>query len=80
MKLSAAFAVLTSLATSVTAHTLVWGVWINGVDQGDGRNVYIRSPPNNNPVKDLTSDAMACNVNNRRMYSCRYLDRENVLT
>jgi cellulase len=35
-----------------------------GVDQGDGRNAYIRSPPNNSPVKDLTSSAVACNVNN----------------
>jgi hypothetical protein len=33
--------------------------------RGDGRNSYIRSPPNNNPVKDLSSSAMACNVNNR---------------
>ena len=35
-----------------------------GVDQGNGENTYIRSPPNNNPVKDLTSDSVACNVNN----------------
>ncbi|CAE6429098.1 unnamed protein product [Rhizoctonia solani] len=35
-----------------------------GVDQGNGEKVYIRSPPNNNPVKDLTSDSVACNVNN----------------
>ncbi|KAK7677830.1 hypothetical protein QCA50_019142 [Cerrena zonata] len=65
MRFSATLAILASLATSVTAHTLVWGVWVNGLDQGDGRNIYIRSPPNNNPVKDLTLDAMACNVNNR---------------
>jgi lytic cellulose monooxygenase (C1-hydroxylating) len=32
--------------------------------RGDGRNVYIRSPPNNNPVKDIYSSAMTCNVNN----------------
>ncbi|KAF8609081.1 glycoside hydrolase family 61 protein [Ceratobasidium sp. AG-I] len=51
-------------AAFVHAHTTVYGVWINGVFQGDGRNQYIRSPPNNNPVKDLTSSAMACNVNN----------------
>ncbi|KAF9005986.1 glycoside hydrolase family 61 protein [Cyathus striatus] len=59
------FVFVASLATSILAHTTIWGVWVNGVDQGDGRNLYIRSPPNNNPVKDLTSDAMACNVNNR---------------
>ncbi|KAG8734932.1 hypothetical protein FRC10_011207 [Ceratobasidium sp. 414] len=51
-------------AAFVSAHTTVYGVWLNGVFQGDGRNSYIRSPPNNNPVKDLTSSAMACNVNN----------------
>ncbi|KAH7104450.1 glycoside hydrolase family 61 protein [Auriculariales sp. MPI-PUGE-AT-0066] len=46
------------------AHCTVYGAWINGQFQGDGQNQYIRSPPNNNPVKDLTSQAMACNVNN----------------
>jgi cellulase len=35
-----------------------------GVDQGNGENSYIRSPPNNSPVKDLSSDAVSCNVNN----------------
>ncbi|KIJ42535.1 lytic polysaccharide monooxygenase [Sphaerobolus stellatus SS14] len=47
------------------AHCTVWGLWANGVDQGDGRNLYIRSPPNNNPVKNITSKDIACNVNNR---------------
>ncbi|KAJ3571920.1 hypothetical protein NP233_g3444 [Leucocoprinus birnbaumii] len=50
--------------SSALAHTRVWGVWVNGVDQGDGRSQYIRSPPTNNPVKDLNSSAMTCNVNN----------------
>ncbi|KIJ46110.1 carbohydrate-binding module family 1 protein [Sphaerobolus stellatus SS14] len=31
------------------------------------RNIYIRSPPNNNPIKDITSDAIMCNVNNRKV-------------
>ncbi|TFK39956.1 glycoside hydrolase family 61 protein [Crucibulum laeve] len=57
--------VLASAVATTLAHTTIWSVWVNGVDQGDGRNQYIRSPPNNNPVKDLTSSAMACNVNNR---------------
>jgi len=61
MKLSFPFLVL---ATSAAAHTRVWGVWKNAVFQGDGRDIYIRSPPNNNPVLDLTSSAMACNVAN----------------
>ncbi|KAG8678942.1 hypothetical protein FRC09_019398, partial [Ceratobasidium sp. 395] len=64
MKFSTLAVSLVSAAV-VSAHATVYGVWINGVFQGDGRNQYIRSPPNNNPVKDLNSGAMACNVNNR---------------
>ncbi|KAI1085539.1 glycosyl hydrolase family 61-domain-containing protein [Whalleya microplaca] len=52
-----------AFATIVSAHTTVFSVWVNDEDQGDGRNVYIRSPPNNNPVKDLTSSDLVCNVN-----------------
>jgi len=58
-------AVVASLAAAASAHTTVYGVWINGSFKGDGRNSYIRSPPNNNPVKDINSGAVACNVNNR---------------
>lgn len=65
MKFSATLVALAAFVSTVAAHTTVWGVWVNGVDQGDGRDQYIRSPPNNNPVKDLTTSAMACNVNNR---------------
>lgn len=68
MNISVAIAALLSLISCAAAHTTVWGVLVNGVDQGDGRNIYIRSPPNNNPVKDLTSAAMACNVNNVGTY------------
>jgi len=64
MRYLASLAVLASCIVTSYAHTRVWSVWLNGVDQGDGKNVYIRSPPTNNPVKDLTSSAMACNVNN----------------
>lgn len=56
---------LSVLAATATAHTTVYSVYVNGVDQGDGRNTYIRSPPNNNPVKDVTSSSIRCNVNNR---------------
>ncbi|RYP43252.1 hypothetical protein DL770_011765 [Monosporascus sp. CRB-9-2] len=52
-----------ALASTASAHTHMFSVWVNGEDQGDGRNVYIRSPPNNSPVKELGSAAMACNVN-----------------
>jgi len=64
MKFSALALSLVSLAASASAHTLVWGVWVNGVDQGDGRSLYVRSPPNNNPVKNISLPDMACNVNN----------------
>ncbi|KAF4989638.1 hypothetical protein FGRMN_8996 [Fusarium graminum] len=62
MRFSATAATL-AMATTVTAHAQVYGLWVNGEDQGDGRNVYIRSPENNNPVKDLTSPDLVCNVN-----------------
>lgn len=52
-----------AMATSVSAHALMYGVWVNGQDQGDGQYRYIRSPPDNFPVKDLRSPAIACNVN-----------------
>ncbi|KAJ9134341.1 Glycoside hydrolase family 61 protein [Pleurostoma richardsiae] len=58
-------AALSAVAFAGTAwsHATMFGVWVNDVDQGDGRNVYIRSPPNNSPVKDLTSPDLVCNVN-----------------
>ncbi|CAE6402189.1 unnamed protein product [Rhizoctonia solani] len=65
MRLFSVLAGLAAAAASVNAHATVWGVWINGVDQGNGQNQYIRSPPSNYPVKDLNSNAVACNVNNR---------------
>lgn len=48
---------------AASAHTHMFSVSVNGEDQGDGRNTYIRSPPNNDPVKDLTSPDLVCNVN-----------------
>ncbi|KFA65920.1 hypothetical protein S40285_02391 [Stachybotrys chlorohalonatus IBT 40285] len=52
-----------AMANCVSAHTWLYSAWVNGVDQGDGRSDYIRSPPNNSPVKDLTSPDIVCNVN-----------------
>lgn len=63
MKFSTVAAALAS-ASAAYAHSHIYAVHINGVDQGDGRNQYIRSAPNNNPVKDLSSSSVACNVNN----------------
>lgn len=58
--LSAAFAALAH------GHSTVFNLHVNGVDQGAGNSAsgYIRAPPNNNPVKDITSKDMTCNVNN----------------
>lgn len=41
-------------------------MYIDDVDQGVGNTAggYIRYPPNNNHVKDLTSSDLTCNVNN----------------
>lgn len=58
-----AAALAAAMAGSVSGHALMYGVWVNGADQGNGQNVYIRSPPNNSPVKDLASPTLACGVN-----------------
>ncbi|KAI9898144.1 hypothetical protein N3K66_006504 [Trichothecium roseum] len=52
-----------AMAATVSAHATMYGVWVNGEDQGSGRDVYIRTPPSNSPVKDLSSADIACNVN-----------------
>lgn len=49
-----------AMAASVSGHALMYGVSVNGKDQGDGRKVYIRTPEDNSPVKDLSSPNMAC--------------------
>ena len=56
-----AMAAATHLAS---AHTTVWSISVNGKDAGTGNSAggYIDSPPNNNPVTDVTSAAMECNV------------------
>lgn len=45
-------------ATHVRAHARVYTYWVDGTDVDDnssGVATFIGSPPNNNPVKDLTS-------------------------
>ncbi|CAE6464381.1 unnamed protein product [Rhizoctonia solani] len=79
MKFSAIVALLAS-ASAAYAHTTVKAVFINGADQGNGENTYIRSPPNNNPVKDLTSDAVSCNVNNRAVSKTLEVSGGDVIT
>ncbi|BGP38982.1 hypothetical protein JCM10450v2_002938 [Rhodotorula kratochvilovae] len=56
---------LAAAASSVTAHSIVTSVWINGKDTADAGvgsgSSYMRTPSSNSPVKDLTSAALACN-------------------
>jgi lytic cellulose monooxygenase (C1-hydroxylating) len=57
---------LAATAKLASAHATVYAAWINDVDQGLGNSAsgYIRSPPNNSPLVDVTSKDMTCNVNN----------------
>lgn len=55
--------VTAALLGSASAHTRIYGAWVNGEFQGDGTSSYIRSPPTNDPVKDVTSADIVCNVN-----------------
>jgi len=65
MKFLAIAAIAATLISEVSAHSRVWSVWVDGSDQGKGEGRYIRQPPNNDPVKDLTSPNLACNVNGK---------------
>ncbi|KAI5808465.1 glycoside hydrolase family 61 protein [Peziza echinospora] len=67
MKLTVAF-VAAAFIAGAQAHTRVWGVHINGNFQGDGRGTYIRSPPTNNPIKEINT-TINCNVNNNQVGS-----------
>ncbi|KAI0053817.1 lytic polysaccharide monooxygenase [Auriscalpium vulgare] len=55
-----ALSILASAALA-NAHFTMQYIWVNGVDQG--LNTNIRIPPNNNPVTDVTSTDLTCNVN-----------------
>lgn len=54
MKFALVSSVLACVAF-VSAHSREWALHVAGTDQGDGQGKYLRQPPNNNPVKDLTS-------------------------
>ncbi|RXW23286.1 hypothetical protein EST38_g2584 [Candolleomyces aberdarensis] len=75
----ASFIALASAVAGTLAHTELYSVWVNNVDQGNGRGVYIRSPPSNYPLKDLTSPNLNCNVNGDkavpRSVSVKYGDK-----
>ncbi|KAI4668475.1 uncharacterized protein J4E78_002302 [Alternaria triticimaculans] len=53
-----------ALAGAASAHTTVYSISVNGKTQGLGNVAggYIDSPPNNNPIVDVTSKSMECNV------------------
>ncbi|KAG8945697.1 hypothetical protein FRC04_000556 [Tulasnella sp. 424] len=66
---SLAIAVVGLLAASADAHTRVWSVYVNGVDQGTGvgvRDPIPEGPPpygySNWPFKDVLSPDMKCHV------------------
>jgi cellulase len=66
MRTTAALALAAaSMISTVAGHTTVFNILVNDVDQGLGNSAsgYIRSPPNNNPITDVTSKDMTCNVN-----------------
>ncbi|KAF5387879.1 hypothetical protein D9615_000830 [Tricholomella constricta] len=52
---------LLATAALANAHFTMQYLWSNGVDEG--KNVYIRVPPSNSPVTDVTSTDLTCNVN-----------------
>ncbi|EAW15312.1 putative endoglucanase [Aspergillus clavatus NRRL 1] len=67
MKSTFGLLALAAAAKMAHAHATVQAIWINGVDQGAGNSAsgYIRSPPNNSPLVDVTSADMTCNVNGK---------------
>ena len=56
--------VLALLSGVANAHSRVFGLYVNDAFQGDGRTAYIRSPPSNSPIKDVSSADIVCNSNN----------------
>lgn len=51
---------LLGLVVTSSAHHMVSNIWIDGVNQGAG--TCMRVPPNTNPLNDIASSNMACNV------------------
>lgn len=52
-----------AMASVASAHATLWEAIVDGVSGGsDGRGTYIRAPKINNPLKDLTSQDLRCNV------------------
>lgn len=53
--------ILTSFVAFASAHQNFHQLWVNGVTTGYEK--CIRMPPSNNPVTDVTSNDITCNVN-----------------
>lgn len=55
---------LAASAKLVSAHATVMAAWVNDKDQGLGNSDdgYIRTPPSNSPITDVTSKDLTCNV------------------
>jgi len=58
---------ISALVAIVSAHHNLEQLWVNDVTPG--KQVGIRMPPNNSPVKDLTSDDIVCNVGGAKVPS-----------
>lgn len=51
---------LLGLVATSSAHHIVSNIWIDGVNQGAG--TCMRVPPSTDPLKNIASSNMACNV------------------
>ncbi|KPV77357.1 glycoside hydrolase family 61 protein [Rhodotorula graminis WP1] len=64
-KLAALAVALVATASSVSAHTIVTSVWVNGKDTATGgvgvAAPYMRGSTSNSPVQEVNSALMACN-------------------
>jgi cellulase len=59
MKASAYVLSLLTSASVVFSHATFQDLWVNGVDKV---STCVRLPPSNNPVTDVTSNDLRCNV------------------
>ncbi|KAF2497544.1 beta-1,4-endoglucanase [Lophium mytilinum] len=51
--------ILLATASSITAHSTWQELWVGSTDEA---GTCVRLPPNNNPVTDVTSNDLRCNV------------------
>lgn len=57
--LATSFIASALFVASASAHSTIWDALIGSTDLGNGEKLYIRSPPNNNPIKDLKRYAIS---------------------